>query len=235
MPDLAPRLRELVDSGAAEITVDEILEIHDRLFAGQYAAITDDEPANASSSQRHRGGTGHWWRRRVSLIVAAALVAAVAVGAGIALQAGGDRTASIRTAGGSAPTTTTPTLPRSTGTPPRNQAAARAAIRAAYAAAFASQSSPQQVSDAVEGGLPLSPTDSAQGPAIANPAGALTARVTALRFLDQSVAAVNFALFEGNGQVSPTTLGFAVLVHGGWKVARVTYCAISFGSAACSS
>jgi hypothetical protein len=126
-------------------------------------------------------------------------------------------------------------LPRPAGPPPENQADASRAIQVAYAAAFAANS-PQQVSDAVEGGFQLSPADRAQGPGAPTPPGqGETARVTALSFVDQTHAAVNFELLLDNIRISPITPGTAVLVDGTWKVTRTTYCGIivNLGGAAC--
>jgi hypothetical protein len=434
MPELGARLRDLVDSGATEVSLDEIFAIHDQLCSGQDAPIVDGQPVGGSSAGQHRLQWGRRRGRRVSVLFAAALVVAVAVASGIALIPGGGREGSVRTASGAgavasnpsagvsvrlpsgwrnlprakttdprellvvgnakrptgdpiegcllgpnrtgasgsgsvyvsiyeyvpgqpltklstgvppvgsgpydasaiqpqpadfatvsavggaacnmgirpppgviaattppfvaylsqflfrvggrvllasiassgdpltvlhddgrygapdnslfttglralntlavsatrgkastapkpratvvipAVTTTTPTLPRSTGRPPRNPAEARKAIQAAYVAAFGYQSTPQQVSDAVEGGFQLSPAMRAQGPDSRNTVLGPPVRITALRFVDQTHAAVNFALALYDVQTSPITPGMAVLVDGTWKVARATYC-----------
>ena len=100
MPDVAERLRELVNSGAAEITVDEILETHGELLAGRDATIVEGHPVDGPLARPRRVGWDRGGQRRVRVLVVAALVVALVAAGSTYLLVGRDHRTVVSVAPG---------------------------------------------------------------------------------------------------------------------------------------
>ncbi|MDT4918175.1 MAG: hypothetical protein QOH89_2875 [Pseudonocardiales bacterium] len=54
----------------------------------------------------------------------------------------------------------------------------------------------------------------------------ITAKVSAVKLVDKDLARVTFTIYSGKTTLLPGTHGYAVRVHGDWKVAAQTFCSL---------